>query len=55
MGTSADAEMSKKAESTGWDSNPRRRVTGVESWPLEDQCILNSEWDRRGSNPHPPG
>lgn len=25
-------------ESTGWDSNPRHRVTGAASWPLDDQC-----------------
>jgi hypothetical protein len=25
-------------ESTGWDSNPRHRVTGAVSLPLDDQC-----------------
>ena len=39
-------------KSTGWDSNPRRRITGAVSSPLDDQCV---EWDQRGSNPHPPG
>ena len=28
-----------KIESTGWDSNPRRRITGAESSPLDDQCL----------------
>ncbi len=27
-------------QSTGWDSNPRRRVTNAESSPLDDQCTL---------------
>lgn len=31
-----------KSQSTGWDSNPRRRITGAESWPLDDQCLLFS-------------
>ena len=26
-------------ESTGWDSNPRCRITGAESSPLNDQCL----------------
>ena len=30
-----------KAEGTGWDSNPRCRITGAESWPLDDQCLLS--------------
>jgi hypothetical protein len=25
-------------KSTGWDSNPRCRITGAVSWPLNDQC-----------------
>jgi hypothetical protein len=28
----------KETESTGWDSNPRRRITGAVSSPLDDQC-----------------
>jgi hypothetical protein len=28
-----------KDQSTGWDSNPRRRITGAESSPLDDQCL----------------
>ena len=27
-----------KIESTGRDSNPRRRITGAVSLPLDDQC-----------------
>ena len=30
-----------KDRSTGWDANPRRRVTGAESSPLDDQCQLS--------------
>ena len=36
MGTIAVPELSK-IESTGWDSNPRRRHTKAESSPLDDQ------------------
>ena len=32
----------KEAESTGWDSNPRRRITGAVSSPLDDQCRIPS-------------
>jgi hypothetical protein len=28
----------RETESTGWDSNPRRRITGAVSSPLDDQC-----------------
>ena len=31
-----------KDQSTGWDSNPRRRITGAESWPLDYQCFAFS-------------
>ena len=55
MGTQDQTELSKN-KSTGWDSNPRRRITGAVSSPLDDQCgILFTEWDQRGSNPHQPG
>ena len=27
------------SESTGPDSNRRHRITGAESWPLDDQCL----------------
>lgn len=53
-----EAELSKRTESTGWESNPRFRVTKAESWPLDHQCIasclntLPSRWDQRDSNPH---
>jgi hypothetical protein len=30
------------SESTGPDSNRRHRITGAESWPLDDQCLLLS-------------
>ncbi len=52
MGTKSRRRIVK--ESTGWDSNPRRRITGAVSSPLDDQCIA-TEWDPRGSNPHLPG
>ena len=29
----------QRAESTGWDSNPRRRLTRAVSSPLDDQCL----------------
>ena len=28
-------------QSTGPDSNRRHRITGAESWPLDDQCLLS--------------
>src|SRR5262245_65967783 len=28
-------------KSTGPDSNRRHRITGAESWPLDDQCLLS--------------
>jgi hypothetical protein len=31
----------QRAESTGWDSNPRCRITSAVSWPLDDQCRLS--------------
>ena len=40
MGAEILVELSK-IESTEWDSNPRRRVTGAESSPLDDQCELS--------------
>jgi hypothetical protein len=58
MGTIQRVRIVKETESTGWDSNPRRRITGAVSSPLDDQCIPTCrqvEWDQRGSNPHPPG
>ena len=39
MGAWLDAGLSK-IESTGRDSNPRRRITGAVSWPLDHQCLL---------------
>ena len=29
----------RKQKSTGWESNPRCRVTSAESSPLDDQCV----------------
>ena len=37
MGALWCAELSMN-KSTGRDSNPRRRITGAVSWPLDDQC-----------------
>ena len=28
--------------STGWESNPRFRITGAESWPLNDPCLSSN-------------
>src|SRR6266436_1138244 len=33
------ADRIVKEQSTGWDSNPRHRITGAESSPLDDQCL----------------
>ena len=38
-------------KSTGRDSNPRRRITGAVSSPLDDQCDF-FQWDQRDLNPH---
>jgi hypothetical protein len=38
MGTCDRSRIVNESESTGWDSNPRRRITGAESSPLNDQC-----------------
>ena len=47
MGTAFRSRIVKELESTGWDSNPRRRITGAESWPLDDQC--RSYFDASGT------
>ena len=41
----------KESESTGWDSNPRRRITGAESSPLDDRCKSGGT---EGLKPSPP-
>jgi hypothetical protein len=41
MGTSASTELSK-TQSTGWDSNPHRRLTRAVSSPLDHQCYESS-------------
>jgi hypothetical protein len=38
MGTCDRSRIVNESGSTGWDSNPRRRITGAESSPLDDQC-----------------
>ena len=38
MGTCYRSRIVNESESTGWDSNPRRRITGAVSSPLDDQC-----------------
>jgi hypothetical protein len=38
MGTLHRHRIVKDSEGTGWDSNPRRRITGAVSSPLDDQC-----------------
>ena len=38
LGTSFHAGSSPNHQSTGWDSNPRYRLTKAGSWPLDDQC-----------------
>jgi hypothetical protein len=47
MGTRQPRRIVKENQSTGWDSNPRRRITGAESSPLDDQCRPTS--DRSGT------
>ena len=39
MGTHQRIQIIKETEGTGWDSNPRRRITGAVSSPLDDQCM----------------
>jgi hypothetical protein len=38
MGTKSRCRIVKESESTGWDSNPRRRDTSAVSWPLDHRC-----------------
>ena len=52
MGTFAVPGLSK-IESTGWDSNPRRRITGAVSSPLDYQCLISM--GPEGLEPSPPG
>ena len=42
----------KEQQSTGRDSNSRRRITGAVSSPLDDQCHHSLQWDQRDLNPH---
>jgi hypothetical protein len=40
MGACVTTKLSMNG-STGPDSNRRHRITGAESWPLDDQCLLS--------------
>lgn len=42
-------------KSTGWDSNPRHRVTKAVSWPLDDQCKSGFQVGPGGFEPPPVG
>ena len=42
MGTFDRSRIVNETEGTGWDSNPRRRITGAESSPLDDQCVIRN-------------
>ena len=42
MGTRHRCRIVNETEGTGWDSNPRRRITGAESSPLDDQCNIRN-------------
>jgi hypothetical protein len=39
MGANACERIVKEPKSTGWDSNPRPRLTKAISSPLDDQCV----------------
>jgi hypothetical protein len=43
----SSCQRSKNYESTGWDSNPRFRITGAESSPLNDPCLPLSNCRRQ--------
>ena len=45
----------QRSQSTGRDSNSRRRITGAVSSPLDDQCHQSLQWDQTDLNPHLPG
>jgi hypothetical protein len=54
MGAERRTELSKiNCQSTRWDSNPRPRITGAVSSPLDDQCLC-LQWDRTDLNRHQP-
>ena len=62
MGALWCAELSKIGElvvtssrSTGRDLNPRHRITGAVSLPLDDQCNQSPQWDQTDLNRHHPG
>ena len=39
MGANKSVPDCQRSKSTGRDSNPRRRITGAASSPLDDQCL----------------
>ena len=43
------------SKSTRRDSNPRHRITGAVSSPLDDQCHQSLQWDQTDLNRHQPG
>jgi hypothetical protein len=50
---SPDRIVKEPFRSTGRDSNPRRRITGAVSLPLDDQCLLSV--GSEGLEPSPGG
>src|SRR4051812_37962952 len=53
MGTLHRHRIVKESEGTGWDSNPRRRITGAVSWPLDDRCTRTIRVGPEGLEPSP--
>src|SRR3954454_3209853 len=53
MGTLHRHRIVKESESTGWDSNPRRRITGAVSSPLDDRCTRTIRVGPEGLEPSP--
>ena len=53
MGAKNRDRIVKESQSTGWDSNPRRRITGAESSPLDDQCLHVLSVGPEGLEPSP--
>src|SRR4051812_28002086 len=53
MGTLHRHRIGKESEGTGWDSNPRRRITGAGSSPLDDRCTRTIRVGPEGLEPSP--
>jgi hypothetical protein len=51
--TSPSPDCQRNRESTGWDSNPRRRITGAVSSPLDDRCTRTIRVGPEGLEPSP--